>query len=47
MPTANSDFPLVGAIYWTKSPGHSDGECRGYPSGEPGYPLGLARRSAY
>jgi endoglucanase len=49
-PTGNTGFPLVDAFYWLKAPGHSDGECRGFPSAGtwvPDYALGLARRAAY
>jgi endoglucanase len=49
-PTGDTGFPLVDAFYWLKAPGHSDGECRGYPKAGtwvPEYALGLARRAAY
>jgi endoglucanase len=49
-PTADTGFPRVDAFYWLKSPGHSDGECKGFPSAGtwvPEYALGLARRAAY
>lgn len=49
-PTADTGFLLVDAFYWIKSPGHSDGECRGFPSAGtwvPEYALGLARRASY
>jgi endoglucanase len=49
-PTGDTGVPLVDAFYWLKTPGHSDGECRGYPSAGtwvPEYALGLARRTPY
>lgn len=47
-PTAETGIPLVDAFLWIKTPGESDGECRGAPkAGQwwPRYALGLARRA--
>jgi endoglucanase len=49
-PTADTDHPLVDAYFWLKSPGQSDGECKGFPPAGtwvPEYALGLAQRAAY
>ena len=48
LPTTETGNPLVDALLWIKTPGESDGECRGAPPAGhwwPRYALGLARRS--
>lgn len=49
-PTVDTAHPLVDAYLWIKSPGESDGECRGAPAaGEwyPEYALELARNAVW
>lgn len=46
--TTDTDNPLVDALLWLKSPGESDGECRGAPAAGvwyPEYALELARNA--
>ncbi len=48
LPTTETGNPLVDALLWIKTPGESDGTCRGGPPAGhwwPRYALGLARRS--
>jgi endoglucanase len=48
LPTTETGNPLIHAFLWIKTPGESDGECRGAPkAGQwwPRYALGLARRA--
>lgn len=49
-PTAQTADPAVDALLWIKTPGESDGSCRGSPPAGtwwPAYALGLARRAAF
>lgn len=46
--TTETDHPLLDAVLWIKSPGESDGECRGAPAAGvwyPEYALELARNA--
>jgi endoglucanase len=48
LPTTETGNPLIHAFLWIKTPGESDGECRGAPKAGrwwPRYALGLARRA--
>jgi endoglucanase len=48
LPTTETYHPLIDAFLWIKTPGESDGECRGAPPAGtwwPRYALGLARRA--